>query len=49
MIIHLLDKNEMRKDGNARYICNYAVYPTFEKSTTEIKKVTCKNCKKKIN
>lgn len=42
-IIHMLDKARL-ESGDARYLCTQSCYPTFEKSTTNIKKVTCRNC-----
>lgn len=42
-IIHALDREEV-SNGNARYLCNKAVFPTWFKLTTDLNKVTCKNC-----
>ena len=44
-IKHLLDADSMRMRGEAKYICQGAVYPTFEKSTTSERSVTCSRCK----
>ena len=46
-IIHLLDK-DLAREGLARYTCIQTCHPTLEKSTTDIKKVTCKNCLKRF-
>ena len=45
--IHLLDKKELEK-GDARYLCVKVCYPTFKKSTTDMDKITCKNCLKQL-
>lgn len=42
-IIHWVDFSEFR-EGRARYMCNRAVYPNPQKSTLNVKEVTCKNC-----
>ena len=41
--IHVLDERAMQ-EGKARYACTWAVFPTYAKSTTDVQKVTCKNC-----
>ena len=45
-LVHLLNWKRMREEGEARYLCVGAVYPTPDKSTTSPKHVTCKNCLK---
>ena len=44
LIKHALNKNKMRKEGEARYLCIGAVYPTYEKVTTKYSEITCKRC-----
>jgi len=44
---HFLDLNEAEL-GNARYLCNPAVFPDRHKLTLSIGIVTCVNCIKKL-
>ena len=45
-IIHMLENVNDR--WGSRYMCNWCVEPTPEKSTWDKSKVTCKNCLQKI-
>ena len=47
-IVHWLDCTRLRK-GEARYLCNQAIYPNPNKSTLNISEVTCNNCLRKPN
>jgi len=44
IIKHAIDKERMEKEGEARYLCNQAYYPKYQKITLKYSEITCLRC-----